>query len=1297
MNWTKQQQQVIDFRKGNLLVSAAAGSGKTAVLVERIIKMIFDSSSPIDIDELLVVTFTKAAAAQMKEKIAAAIEKKIQEEPNNKRYLEQLNLVGDANILTIDSFCYKILKEYFHVISIDPKIQVAEETDLALIREEVISEVMEDFYENNEDFSDFSNAFSLDKDDSNIEEYILRIYELSESYPFPDKWFINAKNNLTINGEEDLMSCLYTRMYIDEIHKDAQEIRNSIMQFLSMSRAENGPSHYEKALLSDIVIVDDIISANTYSLLNNLSGVKFDTLGRAKKSDVFDCDIAETIKSGRDKYKKKINSLLKAFSVPITTIIEQSKIKQRMLSAFVDAAMDFSERFLDRKIASGYVGFSDVEHFALKILCDGTDENGKVLPSRIGRELSEKFQEILIDEYQDSNFLQEYILQCVSRVPYGVNNIFMVGDVKQSIYGFRMARPDLFTDKYEKYADVEENADNDKIFDKENQEKSRDPYSCSKILLNNNFRSRKNVLDFINYVFYQIMNGSIGGIDYTEREALHAGRKYPEYKNDHVEVLLGESKEKQMIMNDDQKITDEHLDDEYIDISGIELEAGMVAERIRNLVGLQGNTPHLITDDNTGNLRPVNYSDIVILFRSPKSYQAVFSEVLMKQNIPVKLQNENGYFDLVEIRSLVTILKMIDNPYNDVECAALLRGFFGRMNNNELAVLILMKREAEERDNSHLYLFEYLSMKVADKDIFMKDFAAVFTAEGGFQDASTDDIDPEIIYEKCCKLLSTVNSYQKMINNISISELIMKVYYDTGFYYYIQSMPEGRERSRNLTLFCDEAVRYERKGLKSLFGFLRFIKKISDKNITLGGDASSEITENVVRIMSIHRSKGLEFPVVFVSGLGKEFNLSDSKSPVILHSDYYIGAKFIDPVKRCSNDCFDRIAMTSMIRLESVAEELRIFYVALTRAKEKLILTGVTPDIVKLIDRMKEVALSDSIRIDYGMLSRFDSYLDFLTASLMRNRVFHDEMKKVIPRTDKKDNMISADYNVNEYIESPVSKLVVKVFYYSEMVGSQIDTGSEQMLLREDMLSNMIKAPSNDYKKLADNLEWVYKDIELSKQKSKLSVTEIKRMYQKEQEEPALENESDASYYGDRNKELLPGFISKEKVIDAAGKGTWYHKAMELIDFTKLDTMDKVKDELDRLYEEGRLIDETRSFITADTIYKFACSDIGKRMRMAANNNLLYKERQFVVGFPVSDNGPDVVVQGIIDAYFEEDGKITLLDYKTDKIKEGQENKLVERYRSQMDYYQNTLEKITGMQVIESYIYSFALNKEIKM
>ena len=1283
MDWTKEQKKVIDTRECNLLVSAAAGSGKTAVLVERIIQMVFDKDNPIDIDRLLVVTFTKAAASQMKEKIAQAIEKKISDNPANDNYVRQLNLLRDANILTIDSFCYRIVKEYFHVIAVDPKVRVAEESELEIVKQEILEDVIEDFYKNNMDFCAFSNAYSADKNDDVIEDYILKLYTLSESYPFPDAWLKNARNNLQVESEDDILGMDFMQVYINDIHIIAKEIRGTILQYLDMSRSDNGPSHYEETLLSDVERIDSIISAKTYSVFNDLCSGKFATLKRAKKSDVFDVDIAELIKKGRDTYKKQINSLLNIFSLPIEDVLMQCRLSEKMLCSYIDITMEFSKRFLKRKTELGLVGFNDVEHYALQILCSGVDDAGNIIPSGIGKELSSRFYEILIDEYQDSNYLQENILRCVSRVPYGDNNIFMVGDVKQSIYAFRMARPNLFTEKYNTYKELSDEGIHDEV----------------KILLQRNFRSRKNILDFTNYIFCQIMRSSIGGIEYTDKEELNAGRIYPDNEQDSVEFLLGESKDHSDLVNayDPSENESEHLDDEYIDVSGMELEAGMIADRIYKLMGGDGNAPQMITDDVTGKMRPIEYRDIVILLRSPKSYQPVFSEILMKRDIPVRLQNENGYFDMVEIQGLITFLKMLDNPYNDVECAALLRGYFGKMNSDELSILTLMRRYVQDNNTQYLktkYLYSFIVSVVENEKLFFDIYNGVFQDEK--ERVGFDEYSCGILFEKCINVVDNLTHFRNEKNICSITELIEKIYFETDYYYHVMAMPQGKERSRNLMLFLEETKKYEYAKTRTLFDFLRFVKRISERQISLGGDAASESSENMVRIMSIHRSKGLEFPVVFVSGLGKKINMSDTKLPIILHSDYYISAKYVNLEKRCVSDTFMRKSVAALMKLEMIAEELRVFYVALTRAKEKLILSAVTPDIVKLVKKYESCATVQTLKLKHSVISSVDSYLDILAASLVRNVDFHNAMKNIKQRYDKDGKLISAGYDVENYIENGNLNIDISVFPYNDMIHSQIDTGVDKVRSRIDKFKKFSVQKSANIEVLNKNLDWKYIDDDIKNQKSKMSVTEIKRIHQIKDEtlneEEKKENVIDTDY-----KEIMPRFVAGDVSMNASIKGTWFHKVMELIDNRKLDGIYDASNELGRLYDEGLIPEETRTFITADKINAFSKSMLGKRMHQAALNNRLYKERKFVVGFPVKENAPEVVVQGIIDAYFEENGKIILLDYKTDKIKEGQEKILVDRYKTQMDYYRKTLEKITGLEISEVYLYSFALDKEIKI
>lgn len=1318
MNWTKDQQRIIDARNSNLLVSAAAGSGKTAVLVERIIRMVSDKENPIDIDALLVVTFTKAAAAQMKDKIAAAMEKLLLEQPDNEHYLRQLNLINRANILTIDSFCYQVVKEHFHVLGIDPGIRIGEAGEIGVLREEVLEAVIEEFYEKNPDFVDFSDAFSADKNDSKLEEYILKIYTVCSSYPRPEEWIQKAKKNLHIESEEDFVSLPFVKQYFSELHNTAAGIKDKILEALGQAREIDGPVYMEKALLSDIMLVDDMISARTYSQFADLLQRKFANIGRGKKGE-FDEETAERIKKTRDDYKKQINSLLGAFALSFDIVLSQFRKQEAMLSALLDITDVFRERFLQAKLEKSMLEFSDVEHFALQVLCKEYDESGEPVPSDIGKEMSEDFKEILIDEYQDSNYLQEAILKCVSTVYQGKNNIFMVGDVKQSIYSFRMARPDLFMEKYRAY-DTEEGK------------------PCRKLLLKNNFRSRANVLETINYIFYQIMGSDLGGIAYTKEEALVPGREFPEIADDSVELLLGESKDFDFLNASDEEMSsekEENLDENLEDIGKMELEASIVAGRIEKLLGRDGSTPFQVFDDEKGTLRDARLKDIVILFRAPASFQQIFSEVLMGHNIPVKVQNENGYFDTVEIRLILSLLRVIDNPYNDVETAAVLRSYFGALDSNELALLALLKRHVEKASGKKQYIYsvvkqlaEYYEMVTGEKGTEINSSNGVSTGMEKKGEASEEEKSIEkaarliesilkdnlsdnrvfiidSLCPKCQKVIALVNRLQQQQSYAAIGQLLTDIYYQTGYYYYVEAMPEGEQRIRNLDLFLQESRRFENGAYKTLFDFLMFVDKLQKKAITLGGDPAPESNEDVVRIMSIHKSKGLEFPIVFLSGTGKNFNLMDTKTPLIIHSDYYVGAKYIDTRKRCGNDTFVRKAFGALMITESIAEELRILYVGLTRAKEKLIMTGVTPDVPALIKKYEAVSRRKEVKLSYSIVHTARNYLDLIAASFIRNREFHGVMKTVRKRMDKKsEHILSAEYDMSVTLENPKIHFKAEVYDFRSLAVHHIQSNLEKQMDKGKRMEERRNAPAARREEIEEKLSWNYSEKLLTLQKSKLSVTEIKRIYETDYEpsdvikRPVVLKEDYTA--------PVPRFLAGDKPMDAAEKGTWMHKTMELLDNAFVEKKEQVSGVLENLRKEECLPEETKAFITEDKIFAFVDSSLGKRMREAARNGCLYKEKQFVIGVPAGkitgkterDSGDlPIVVQGIIDAYFREGNTLILLDYKTDHIKEGQEEVLVERYKTQLLYYKDTLEQLTGLTVSETYLYSFALDKEIRM
>lgn len=1302
MNFTPDQKRVIEAQNCDLLVSAAAGSGKTAVLVERIIQMISDKENPLDVERLLVVTFTKAAAAQMKEKIEKALEKKLNENPENPHFIRQMNYINYANILTIDSFCYRVVREHFYLLGIDPGIRIGETGEIGLMRQEILERVIEEYYGSNPNFVAFSDAFSADKNDERIEDYILKAYEISASYPRPFLWTREAREKLAPKDEAAFCAMPHVRDYFEEVRRSAEEIKKRILDSLETIRGIDGPAYMERAFLSDVAFLEDIVSAKTYTHFFECTGVKFANIGRGKKGS-YDEGLAEKLKKTRDAYKEEIKNLLSAFTLPMEAVLAQMQEQVPMLAALLDIVDDFRNAFLEEKLSRNVLEFSDVEHFALQVLSEGYDETGMPVPSRVAHEYAEQFEEILIDEYQDSNFLQEAILSCVSRHDRGEHNMFMVGDVKQSIYSFRMARPDLFMEKYHAYSDAETAA-------------------ARKLLLKNNFRSSANILFGINYMFYQLMDESLGGITYTDDEALVPGKHDVESIDDCVEIMIGESKNFDFLLGGSPEVSpekEENLDEDLEDIGRMELEASMIARRIREMMGKGDGKQFMVTEGD--GIRPLTYGDIVLLLRAPSAFSMIFSQTLMNQGIPVNLQNEKGYFDTVEIRTVLSLLRVLDNPLNEIELAAVLRSYFCGLNSDEMALLVLIKRwlkkemqkESGREKSMDVSLFE--TMKKLVGNVNQKgDGDNALAAKSASVFSEYQQMLYEGVIPKCRKLNMLLETLKKRMADQRLSDCIAFIYDETAYGAYVSVMPEGKRRMRNLELFLTEAEEYEKKKCGSLFAFLCYVDKLEQKSITLGGDPADNYAENAVRIMSIHRSKGLEFPVVFLAGIGKQFNMVDTKNPLIIHSDYHFGAKYRNPEKRCGNDSFSRKAIAARMLTENIAEELRIFYVGLTRAKDKLILTGVTPDIVAQIQKYENVTGLKEQKLSYGVVHTARSYLDFVVMSMIRNPVFCDAMKLVRKRMDKKgEHVLSAEYENKNPIVLPECKFAVQVYDFKSLLVAHMKTAADDHLERISTLQEWAGMPELNKGPVKRILSWEYDGQFMTKQKSKMSVTEIKRIYETDFEPPDI---LDKTVLGlEEYNPPLPEFIAGNRPLNAATKGMWVHKAMELFDFANLKTEDEINKALEGMRKEGRLIEETKEFISADMLLKLVNSELGRRMQAAAKGRKLYKEKRFVVGVPVSrllkDTGDclctetapvivdakPVVVQGIIDAYFEEEGNLILLDYKTDYVKAGQEDVLKSRYDTQLRYYKDTLEQLTGRKVAETYIYSFTLEKAIRL
>lgn len=1184
MPWTKQQQKVIDQRDADILVSAAAGSGKTAVLVERIIQKITDDEHPMDVDHLLVVTFTKAAAGEMKERIMAALDEKVREFPGNQHFVKQLSLIHKAQITTIHSFCMNLIRDYFYVLGIDPNTVPGDEGRLSAIRKEVLDDLMEEAYEKKEeDFINLVESYSPGKNDDTISEYILKLYQNARSHREPFKWLDQAEENISVKTMEQFEQAPFMKIILRDARISIDGAYNCIQDALELSLSSGGPYFYEKTLRKDLEIITKIKEAHTFSQLCEIF-VKIEKprlSGRKKKTDEIDTELQEECKCFRNHAYSLLDDLKAAYFYENEAEIfrELRRIKSP-LKGLINLTREFMTRYGEKKKNENIMDFDDMEHFALDLLIDHYDEEGNPVPSKIAKEKSNGYEEIYIDEYQDSNYIQDAILRSVSKESEGGHNMFMVGDVKQSIYSFRLARPELFLEKYHGY-----------------QQKGEE-YQL--IELRNNFRSRSEVLTFVNDVFYQIMHEDLGNIEYTKKVALVPTMEFEQGCDAQTELLLLESGQLKQSEED-----------------AIVLEARMIASRIHEMI--DGEDPMMVTGkDEEGNtiLRKARYSDIVILLRSMKGNAEIIQKELMNAGIPAFANSQKGYFDTVEIRTLLSLLSVVDNIYLDIDLAAVLRSPMIGMSEEELGRL----KVDGDKDSLYGCLCEMKEkMDGAKKALELLD------------------------------LLRDAKTY------LPLTQLIWLALEKTGYYYYAGAMPQGKKRQGNLLMLIEQAKAFESSQIKGLFHFVRFMEQCKEYDMDYGEANTMSEDQDLVRISSIHKSKGLEYPIVFVSKIHQKFNLRDGNGSMIFHGDYFIGADHIDPIHRTRKKTILKNLIRNQINRESLGEELRVLYVAMTRAKEKLILTGIKNDDFQWNETRQMTAID-----------------------LLVGRSYFDWIKKALPRVPKQDYRL-------------------KIYTLEDLLWQQ--EGNE--LLHEmnrqifyERLEDQI--PKENVKEMKKRFAYHYRNEAETKGRLKYSVSEIKRMSQAADTEEQMH-----SLIHQEKEKRIPSFIKKKEKISAASKGTIIHKVLELLDFSKDHTMKSLNEDIKQWIKQGKLKKEDEKVIYRKEILALTKSDLGKRMKKAAQNVKLYKERQFVTGIPFStmDEGAQtddfVVVQGIIDVYFEEEDGIVLLDYKTDRVKEGEEGVLIQRYHAQMESYQQALEKITGKTVKEIYIYSVTLQKTI--
>ena len=1245
--WTNEQLQAIKTRRCNLLVAAAAGSGKTAVLVERIIRIITDEENPVDIDKLLVVTFTSAAASEMRERIAAAISKALEKSPNSKNLQRQLTLLSRANITTMHSFCLDVIKNYFYTIDLDPSFRIGDETEATLIKNEILEELFEEYYEeDNEEFKDLIEAYSGSKDDLKLKEMILSLYRFSMSGPWPEQWLVEKAEDFNISTIDDLDKSPWVKVLKDSLRVELEGFLNMYKKAINIINDTDGLEPYLEAFNSDYDYLERAyasLNENLNSIYIALNSITFIKLKTVKKNQVSDENAQNTVKSIRDSVKKKIKSLIEStFEFTPQEALDGIIGVYPFMKSLATVTLEFSKRFNEKKREKNILDFNDLEHLCLKILID-RDENNNIIPSKIAEHFMEFFDEVLVDEYQDSNNVQETIIDLVSRRRFEESNVFMVGDVKQSIYRFRQAKPELFLDKYNRYS-LEEGS-NDR-----------------KIQLYKNFRSREEVIEGVNYIFKMVMSQTVGELEYTDEEALNLGASFEEV-NDDESIVGGEIElhilDKSGIVK--EKVEDSFDDDDEIakeeeeDIDGITLEAKIVAKRIKELFEIKDGKRFKVFDKDTKEYRDVKYKDIVILLRATKNWAEIFLDELGSEGIPVYADTGSGYFESIEIRTIMSLLKIIDNPLQDVPMIATLRSPICGFTAEELSDLRLL--------NKDLYFYELI------KEV----------SEG------IHEINEELKF-KCSKFIDDLSKWRERAIYTPIDEFIWYLYMDTAFYGYVGAMPNGKLRQANLKILFQRAKQYESTSFKGLFNFINFINKLRKSSGDMGSAKVLGENEDVVRIMSIHKSKGLEFPVVFTSGMGKQFNLMDLSNSILYHEELGFGPNFVNLETRNSYSTLAKEAIKKRIRLETLSEEMRILYVAFTRAKEKLIITGASSNLEKSISGwISSASLDESIVLPSEVL-KGKSYLDWIAMAMCKHTC-GEKLRGVTGAT-------------RELITSDFSKWDIK-FWTKELL--TVDKNLETVDKVED--ESMFITSKNVVvdKEISRRLDYKYKFIEGAMLPSNISVSDLKK------KEFTYGDEIHDTVEVFKEKEVLkPKFLKEEKGLSAAERGTVIHYVMQRLNYDRVSTISEIKAQIEEMVLDNSLTEKEASTVWYKKIYNFFNSNLGKRLLKAyKDERLVSRELPFFTELSSVEYKPElnkdvyvdekIRLQGIIDCFFEEEDGIVLLDYKTDYVEEEKVDEIIERYRAQLKYYKDALEKITEKRVKESYLYLFGIDKEIKV
>ena len=1266
MKFTEDQQRVIDLRNCNILVSAAAGSGKTAVLVERIVELVSgsgcDSARAVDIDRLLIVTFTNAAAAQMRERITKALSDRVEAEPDNEHIKKQLMLIHNAKIMTIHSFCLYLIKNHFNDIGLDPDFRTADEGEIRLLKQEVLSELLEEqFALGRQEFTDCVEYFAYDGREKRLEELIERLYTFSGSYPFPEKWLRQHRMDYHVETFEELVKTEWFAGMMQEISALLQECKEQEKAALKVCEEPDGPYFYAVALEQDQELLagleqelasvvqtasepeqsvasaemDSSVAKDAFeALAARVQGISYARMA-PKKDDSVSAEKRELVKAMRERVKSLLGTLSeKYFASGPKQWLAECRQADAALCELVDLALLFGERLTEKKREKNLLDFEDMEHLALQILLK-EEENGQMVPSDTALEYREQFVEILIDEYQDSNLVQEFLLQSISGEDDGRFNRFMVGDVKQSIYKFRLARPELFLEKFATY--------------------QKEDGNCVRVDLKQNFRSRHEVTDCVNDLFLQLMHRELGGVEYDADAALYPAAQFPEADGEAADArekdvaLGGEEKQGSAVPVStacEASIARSPYEPELCiaAISGEkgedpkELEAKMIAGKIREIVG---KLP--VRDSESGQLRPARYQDIVILLRTTSGWDETFKKILEENAIPVFVTSKTGYFAATEVQTVLNFLRVLNNPLQEIPLFGVLKSVLFGFSDAQLATL----RALDETGKRCLY--DCVKLAAGEGE----------SGEGSVGYGSGSNGADASLREKCCSFLSFLNRYREYAVYLPIHKLMEQFLEETGYLYTVSALPGGVQRRINVEMLLTRAESFEKTSYSGLFHFIRYMEQLEKYDIDYGETGASDENADVVRIMSIHKSKGLEFPVCFVSGLSKRFNRQDSAAPVLMDMDLGLAIDWVDPTARIRHTTLKKNVLARKLNADSMGEELRVLYVALTRAEEKLILTGTCKE-----DKLPQ---EDAAQGAYGYsalrLQEASSYYDL-----------------VLP----------AWQSVGRRLQICTQEELLQ----AELVRASLGYNSRQKLFEEAG-----KEPEAAELALCERLQKPYAHENLAGLFVKTTVSELKKEGMQEEAAEGLElfPEEEVVPY-------LPQFVrEQEETVSGTTRGSAYHRLLEIFPFERQETWTaaKIRTVIEECKADRRLSEEYAAAINVYKIRAFLQTPLAARMAKAARSNRLHREQPFVLGLSANRLNTDfpedetVLIQGIIDVYLEEEDGIVLADYKTDLVKDPKE--LILRYRVQLDYYEEALVRLTGKCVKEKLIYSFGLEQEITL